>query len=117
MSLSEQHEVTDKMEPAERRKVSPIKIVKGDLGYKVVTSSTKPRCKAYCCCAGHCSFVFHGKAGSVPQLEEVTNFSSEVLGNVDEVDSLLYEDCLDSVDYTDSFTDLIQYLNVDFSLS
>ena len=53
-----------------------------------------------------------GKAGSVPKFEMETNFSRKVLGNVDEVDSLLNEDCLDSVYYTDNFTDILQCLNI-----
>ena len=116
LSVSEQPEVPCEMvdESTERKKVSPIRIVKRNLGYRVETA--KPRCRAYCCCPGHCNFVYHGKAGSVARVEKETNFNSEVLGNVDEVDSLQSEDCLNNVHYTDSFTDIIQCLNMDFSL-
>ena len=76
-------------ESTEKKKVSPIRIVKG----------------------GPCNFMCHGKAGYVPQFEKETNSTDEVLGNDDEVDFLQLEDCLDNVYHSDSFTDTIQCFN------
>ncbi len=64
----------------------------------------------------HCNFVYHGKAGSVPQFEKKSNFAGDLLGNADKVaDFLQYEDYGDMFN-TDNLSDITQCLNVDFSL-